>query len=178
MVADHTSHHQPLPSACHLLSPAACLPRLRKKYCPITTTSSHPPHSDLMHAPHTARCALTRRHTTHSRSRIMIASAERLDTSQTVGTPINVCNDVDVRCLHGKPRHFGGCGLAHSKEFGSERGDESLCSVRLGSARCRLVPARNDTAAARCFLGRALRVLCMDRIRLVVHDNPFAQITP
>ena len=117
---------------------------------------------------------IARRHSAHSRSRIIMASAERLDT------PIKVCKDVDVSlcCLHGEPRHFGCCGPTHSTEVGSSRGDESLCSVRLGSARCRLVPARNGAAAARRFLGRALRVVCMDRVRLVVHGTLIAQITP
>ena len=88
----------------------------------------------------------------------MIASAERLDTSQTVGTPINVCNDVDVRCLHGKPRHFGGCGLAHSKEFGSERGLMNLSalyvSVPLAAALC--LPATTQL-----LLGVSWDALCV-----------------
>ena len=159
---------------CHLL-------RMACHHHPLATrptrTSAHPRAfcpgplaPDLLHAPHRpeAHCALTVSHY-HGFGRTAL------------DTPIKVCKDVDVSlcCLHGEPRHFGCCGLAHSTEVGSSRGDESLCSVRLGSARCRLVPARNDTVAARHFLGRALRVVCMDRIRLVVHGVvTFAQIAP
>eukprot|EP00964_Phaeocystis_antarctica_P165153 scaffold144627_cov136-Phaeocystis_antarctica.AAC.1 len=115
---------------------------------PPTAYHLHPPATSLVgscsclvkppaapRTPFTPRIA--RRHTAHSRSRIIMASAERLDGSNDV--------DVSLRCLHGKPRDSGCCGLAHSTEVGSSRSDESLCSVRLGSARCRLVPARNDT---------------------------------